>query len=118
MSFTTGPLDFLPDEIRKYISVHQICPCHPVFTAHVIPSRVVSMASGNVTLECTIFPDSDFHRSHFGGTCLDVSRCAHDIEKSFLVQITDNQWQGGFPHEGFLSGECRFEKRNGFDNGH
>ncbi len=93
MSFTTGPLDFLPGEIRKYISVHQICPCHPVFTAHVIPSRVVSMASGNVTLECTIFPDSDFHRSHFGGTCLDSSRCAHDIEKSFLVQITDNQWQ-------------------------
>ena len=91
MSFLSGSLDFLGEEIRRYTSVHQICPCHPVFTAHVIPSRVVSMASGSVTLECSMFPHSDFHRSHFGGVCLESWRCAHDIEKSFLLQVSDSQ---------------------------
>ena len=87
-----SPFLYTLDVTKKYACSDHICPCVDLHTCHVERYGQVVMSNAYVLVNVKVLREGTAHQSGFGNMTFGVRRCAHDIDLSFQVRMSMNQW--------------------------
>ena len=100
MSFPPSPWIHCRDVASKYACSETVCPCVRFHTAEVRRLGTVTMGVSEVTLKVEVVcSEAAYHQKEFRDSRLGTRRCAHDIDVSFDLRITDSQWKHVVCHD-------------------
>ena len=100
MSFPPSPWIHCRDVASKYACSETVCPCVRFHTAEVRRLGTVTMGVSEVTLKVEVVcSEAAYHQKEFRDSSLGTRRCAHDIDVSFDLRITDSQWKHVVCHD-------------------